>query len=138
MREIKFRAWDKVRQRMILPGDYDFVTFNGKPGTAYPHSVDEQPMMTSLFEVHLMQYTGLKDKNGKAIFEGDVLGQYCLIGDYAGGYEPHGFVEWDQDLPAFILNKTNGGWVYLYEVPKLEVIGNIYENPELLDNQEGK
>ena len=123
MREIKFRAWDKIRQRMILPGDYDFVTFSGKPGTAYPHSIDEQPVMASLFEVHLMQYTDLKDKNGKEVFEKDILRFY-----WRGESQAVCAVTWN-DL---------GCWDLGYPLSDYEVIGNIYENPELLNPPKGK
>ena len=71
------------------------------------------------------QYTGLKDKNGNKIFEGDI----CLYGDSIG------VVEFDEDDGMFtftfdITTCTNFGIIWSSE---LEIIGNVYENPELLE-----
>ncbi len=68
-----------------------------------------------------MQYTGLKDKNGKEIYEGDVL---------SGRY----IVEYKND--CFVVQEHTNDWSSVHYVlhhnPEMEVIGNIYENPELL------
>ena len=82
-------------------------------------------------EIELMQSTGLKDKNGKEIFEGDIL-------DYKGR---KALVRWHGSYASFIyrfvdeLQKRNTEWKPLYlAYMKCEIIGNIYENPELLEN----
>ena len=116
MREIKFRAWDGERLRKVntigwVDGGVDFVTTPRYSGPAE--------------DFRLMQYTGLKDKNGVDIYEGDVI-DYCWHSDsghrkiikfcdYYLGYEP--FLD-DYSMP-------DDGTV--------EIIGNIYENPELLE-----
>jgi len=80
----------------------------------------------------LMQYTGFKDKNGKEIYEGDIVQPYQDV--YSKGlskidspqvveYSPPGFLPFD--LPC------HGGEIYMYDT-EFEVVGNIYENPELL------
>jgi YopX protein. len=77
----------------------------------------------------VMQFTGLTDKNGKEIYEGDVLKRYGEIA----------VVEWNNDQCGFMpLNNYNhccgreGDWSG--DGGDIEVVGNIYENPELLDN----
>lgn len=116
MRDIKFRAWDKSNNKIVYEG------FDIDPtGNIWINqfSVREQ------FE--LMQYTGLKDKNGKEIWEGDILtGGHLEYKNHQIEYSYHCFwpkgwgtgdVEMQCCPPAFEL---------------CEVIGNIYENPELL------
>lgn len=71
----------------------------------------------------VMQCTGLKDKNGKPIYEGDVI-QDTIIPEYFY------VVEWNNG--GFSLKSTIGNSFRLIDTMRLEVIGNIYENPELL------
>ena len=84
-------------------------------------------------DLHLMQSTGLKDKNGKEIFEGDIL-------DYKGR---KALVRWHGSYASFIyrfvdeLQNRNTEWKPLYlAYMKCEIIGNIYENRELLEDKE--
>lgn len=84
-------------------------------------------------DLHLMQSTGLHDKNGKEIFEGDIL-------DYKGR---KALVRWHGSYASFIyrfvdeLQKRNTEWKPLYlAYMKCEIIGNVYENPELLEDKE--
>ena len=89
--------------------------------------------MVSAEDLVLMQSTGLKDKNGKEIFEGDIL-------DYKGR---KALVRWHGSYASFIyrfvdeLQKRNTEWKLLYlAYMKCEIIGNVYENPELLEDKE--
>ena len=109
MREIKFRVWS-VRGKLIRSWEYvrDF-----RIGRLNDHD-DYIPM----------QFTGLLDKNGKEIWEGDVLEYYSSV--VAKGANPiiQQVVEWKE-------------WHYegIRNWKQSEVIGNIYENPELLERQ---
>lgn len=144
MRTIKFRAWDKKKKVMrpiygVLAkiewdqknnpfriGIYEFVQTDENGHGDWDGFELEQD------EFELMQYTGLKDKNGKEIYEGDVV---VIPAGYGGDkwYE-----EWigiiDYDAPEFFINER-----YLkpfgfqdFEYSETEIIGNIHENPELI------
>ena len=99
MREIKFRAWDTQEKRMIYP----------KTGAV--NNLESWEIL-QLFDT-VMQYTGLKDKNGKEIYEGDIV-RIAGYGLYEVGY------------PFITLFQSH------FENDVEEIIGNIYENPELL------
>ena len=122
----KFRAWLKKEQKMDNYIDHiswleDELYCIGD-GITY---------MVSAEDLVLMQSTGLVDKNGKEIFEGDIL-------DYRGR---KALVRWHESYASFIyrfvdeLQNRNTEWKPLYlAYMKCEIIGNIYENPELLED----
>ena len=78
------------------------------------------------------QYTGLKDKNGEMVYEGDIVLD-CYDGDDAF------IVEWDKDTASFVLTDTehilNVSFDNFYPDKYLEIIGNIHENKELLESE---
>lgn len=141
MREIKFRAWDGLR--MTTSG----IMFNTSTGcleipTAYSLNLEEIPKEKRMI---LMQYTGLKDKNGKEIYEGDVL--KCFDLEYLDMPDFKGVVAIN-DCEFFLKEKNNEPielWsdgtndyftMSLIQTDECcEVIGNIYENPELTNKQ---
>ena len=126
MREIKFRAWDSGVNQMIYPHS---------DGVANHLEVWE---ILRYFDV-VMQYTGLKDKNGKEIYEGDIVNLW----DFDGGPYVHK-VSWEESgyftlvpymdglgfIPTLGFFTNNEDCSDPYQV---EIIGNIYENPELLE-----
>lgn len=120
----KFRAWDKIDKEMCLVGE---INFNRGE---FESIGDGITFLRGADEVELMQLTGLKDKNGKEIFEGDIL-------DYKGRKV---LVSWHGSYASFIyrfvdeLQKREAEWHPLFIAYfHFEVIGNIYENKELLD-----
>jgi len=123
---LKFRAWDKENRIMYQPcsmvSNWDSKTMSYLP---------ETPIC------NYMQYTGLKDKNGKDIYEGDLFGKFGGDKERPGEYEIHGQIKFDTDFAMFVIELTNGGWMELFDYMnnrqnQREIIGNIYENPELL------
>lgn len=136
-REIKFRAWDKAKRRMLGVEQLAFGP-NGELVSIYSDgpdfSNDSEALMgekPDLNEAVLMQYTGLHDKNGREIYEGDVLDIGIRNQDGKPVIAP---VSYETYAAGYVLdNGGNGIWQRLTE--DCEVIGNIFENPEL---QEGK
>ena len=137
MREIEFRAWDKNENKMFYNVEHEYDFYEGCE-TSFGNILD----MTEMFEV--MQYTGLKDKNGKKIFEGDIVNN---------GENENLIVLWSDYYQSFIINEKIGLYgdqsddrlyacddieeyePFNYKCASYEVIGNIYENPELLEGR---
>ena len=137
MREIKFRAWNIVHNLIYYKeeGQSNASFFNNCPESIYK----------------LMQFTGLKDKNGKEIYEGDVLRVYDYNDTWNDG--AIGDVDWDEECGGFRFNWkillaksgekdfrkpisticSSAGYNSNERENIIEVIGNIYENPELLE-----
>ena len=103
MREIKFRAWDKKEKQMVF---------------GVPFHRDN----TGVFEI--MQFTGIKNEDGKEIYEGDILKWNCQ-----DDFDDYFICELKNQ--RWLVNIKDNGWGDIF--PDMEIIGNIYENPELLD-----
>lgn len=139
MRDIKFRVWDKDRKRMHIVGEFhhdslsidednNIYYLNLQCMEASPHKgIDPEHCA-----YRLMQYTGLKDKNGKEIYEGDIL-LYDSNSKTSVFYKNGAFVRSYGNSNMYLLYDSfiEDGCLYNYEV-----IGNIYENPELLEGEE--
>ena len=114
-RELKFRAWHRITKEMLYP-DHD------RQSQVFAWLEEKQP-------IDLMQFTGLTDKNGKEIYEDDIMEsiKFCRFR-----------IIWNQEKTRFVAvtnNIFNGknrykcmGWA----IKNCVVVGNIFENPELL------
>ncbi|MBV1928627.1 MAG: YopX family protein [Gammaproteobacteria bacterium] len=154
MRDIKFRAWNKLSAHPNMI-DVEQLTYDECGGLSHvsgwcvdPDDGGEQTLSIAQFE--LMQFTGLTDKNGVDIYEGDIVSFHV---DWIG--QPNKQVIFDKDFHSYVLlSGEEKRWVakgsnhfkywstdedniyLLHEADSydVEVIGNIYENPELLEN----
>lgn len=121
-REIKFRAWDGTKMYDKVSALYPLYFNNGK----YPIRVDDGPKDFPITALSIMQYTGLKDKNGAEIYEGDIV---AFIDDY---FLNKGAVEYDAENWSYYFTNRHVVDMDEIDISQVEVIGNIYENPELL------
>jgi uncharacterized phage protein (TIGR01671 family) len=141
MREIKFRAWSKNENKMFeVPLMAFFADGRTNVYKSYYHEAGQLGNVLFSHEFELMQYTGLKDKNGKEIYEGDVVevtlpSRYtkdtvylCEVQFHKGGYTIF-VVKSNEEY-----NKVIGHWFDLPKSDQLDLKGNIYESPELLTN----
>ena len=130
-REIKFRVWDSLENRWYEP------TFEGYRGKIEeimlsPHGRLTMRTMTKLIDesmfpnrFELMQYTGLKDKNGRKIYEGDIVkNEYGKVMD----------IQYDPRSAAFGVGDYYFGTIGSGKI--LEVIGNIFEDKQLLGGKQ--
>ena len=131
MRETKFRAisartYEWVYGSLVVSKGYNYIVLADADPSEYPGSYVDCIDLTEIQQGTEGQYTGLKDKNGKEIYEADILdifGTSCEI------------------IYSFCMFKISNGFLTqaLTEAvcpanPEAEIIGNIYENPELMES----
>lgn len=135
----RYRAWIKSLKWMC---DVTNISFDSKFVDICQQGDTERctEMSVEFDEIKLMQSTGLLDKNGKEIFEGDIVRTTRFLGrvDEIGG-----FYEYEKDYVG-VVKVLEGSWVIdtgivavrlWSEIDESEVLGNIYENPELLEDE---
>lgn len=136
----RYRAWDKENDRMIYPSNND-VYFNLTDDGISIEDLTLEPYdgVFPLLGSVLMQSTGLKDKNGVEIFEGDVVvGQQNLTTDSSTPFEIKGLVRYSKRNTMFYLDEKSFGHDKFMNslgssIYQFEVIGNVFANPELLE-----
>ena len=138
MKQLKFRAWIKPQKKMLpvidLHWDYDgeleSCLIEGASKNDYGDT--ERGIYVPITECELMQFTGLYDKNGKEIYEGDMLKFIDIFGENRVSevktIDKLIIASYFSITQQMSWNKTNEDWI----TESREIIGNIYENKELL------
>ena len=128
----KFKFWDKTIKKMRY-GDIQ-LAFNGQPFVLEDSS--KGLTVVDIDDIEILQCTGLKDKDGKLIYEGDII--YKKGTKNYKGEKMYSKVVWSQMYAEFNISDDNG----IHQMPNnsnnIEIIGNIYENPELLEAKNEK
>ena len=122
MKDIKFRVWDNERNAMFNSKSVDIDFFEGKIEITSDTIRYDEVYTDEIKDFELMQYVGCKDKNNKEIYEGDIVKTKEHTGQiiYSKG--------------MFFIDVKGDFYLPIYNVSEfMEVIGNIYENPDLLD-----
>ncbi|SRR6266568_4072304 len=132
MREIKYMAWHKAEKKIyhvaMLYPDAHMVMLQ----------IGDTIFSASLDEIELMQYTGLKDRSGKEVYEGNIV----KFTNHLNRQELLRQCKWDTKYPSFVFchideqsNEDIGGWRFLHYLEEtkgtMEIIGNIYEKPKV-------
>lgn len=141
-REIKYRVWDNENKSYNDPYSYAYYALTQDGGLDFychgDHMDEADP------DVYLVELsTGVKDKNGKEIYEGDIVEQFvCGVHQFKGkecGRKTLWQVRWNEEECCFELHYLSGslfGDSMMSNSDEYEVIGNIHENPELLEGEE--
>ncbi len=136
MKEIKFRAWDTIRKKMFIPNW--ILTIQGSA----PNNKMEEPEYGEMHhnkDAILMQYTSMEDINGIEIYEGDIIRSGTVqgivkFGEYKTYYSDCGssgdMIDKETQIGFYLLKKD--GIMRWDTIAIWHIIGNIYENPELI------
>lgn len=135
MREIKFRAWDKKKEMWTNYKSYDGILYFMDKNTGVWFGKYNKRYK----DFDLMQYIGMKDMNNVEIYEGDIVKLY----KEKGNFKDTGVVKFDKSRASFVLETQDDDYGYFsynisyynYNKVYYKVIGNIYENKELLEQE---
>ena len=125
MKELKFKAWDNKEQFMVEPFTYGCDSKSKDGYTIYAESLIPSERFS------FMQFTGMFDKNGKEIYDGDIINT-----ENSGIYSE---VEWCRGAGAWVIVEyfVNHPYTFLstFDETDIEIVGNIFETPELLSTK---
>ena len=125
MREIKFRAWDREKKKMY---EVENICFYGHKSVTLQYN----PVIKKAIEdIEIMQCTGMKDSTGKEIYEGDIV----VVGQDTGNKYDRYIMTFNDDSHSYLAKQQGTLGSYIgpgYWNDKLMVIGNCWDNPELL------
>ena len=128
MREIKFKVWDKENKKFITSRQgraHIGIDLNGNVYNLQDGSGGKE-------RYELIEFTGLKDKSGKEIYGGDI----CNTRHYTNNFYYIGIVEYSEPCGQWLICQKSPYELDLRfeEMKEIEIIGNIYENPELISH----
>ena len=136
MREILFKA-KKMGNGEWVEGDLSYIVHDKKRMYVFPAGGLDSADRYEVYPETLCQYTGLKDKNGKRIWENDIV-SFIDCSSTESGYVEHncvGRVAWDCECASFRVSGTLSAEAWVLQ--DCVVIGNIFDNPELLGQDDG-
>lgn len=141
MRELKFRAWDKLQNKFLYPWPDGFTVLGETTcfdliGQQLKEFTPKLTTIERLGDVIITQYTGLKDRTGKEIYEGDII-RYKTNTDIAKDKFFNAYVYFSVSTATNGFRVRKSTWSKLLSKNivfnnEIEIIGNIYENTELL------
>ena len=149
MRDIKFRAWDKYKKEMhivsemnwnIFSEEIEIISTGYKDNSCLAYNRNHSSEKCDIGALEIMQYTGLKDEKENEIYEGDIIDfSYDMFVGNFDTFIAKGVVVFDEGafyVELFENERTTKDEAYLLygiNIDTIEVIGNIYDNPELLE-----
>jgi uncharacterized phage protein (TIGR01671 family) len=123
MRDLEFRAWHKTREKMYIVMNLTRPEQN--PFTLVRESIDGTSEVVLTADLEIMQYTGLKDKNGVKIYENELI---KYLGDFFVGR-----VGYDEKSASYLLMNLGGSRLFSEYLSEGYVsVGNIHENPDMI------